>query len=293
MAKASIVYKEASPASSNNIIRFIYNVKAGYTIHNDTSIRMYYTPTEGATPTSGSSCITLDLTSNKCLSKEYVSGEGYLITYRINISDVNNYTSITAQLRMKIYGVNSTYESKYASYKTITFPLKFEDIDTQSLFRIASYYNYHLVTDDEEEHYVWDKKFINFTNFIELPSYDVNYKDVNEDWEDANYFTHRIRVRQKINGKFNLRFSDIKSYNEFIDLIKKSKERNGHGKAYVELQLQINDDLDEYSAETVGEKRCSIVTSLFFVELGSNPWVAPIFGHYDKYQAISLTVTEA
>ena len=300
MAKASINIKSATPGANYNVIKFVFKVKAGYTIHSDTSIRLYYTPTEGATPTQYSSNITLDLTSNNLISMEYNSSDGYLVTYKINKSDINNYSLINAQLRMKIYGYSSDgtpYESKYASYKSITFPIEFKEYSPyQPLFKIAIYYNYHQVVDEDGTYYVWDKDWADFTGCIELPSYDVNYEDVNEDWEDANYFTHRIKVRSKITGKLDLRFSNIETYNQFLYLLKKSKERNGHGTAYVELMLQINDDIDEYSCATIGDindMRCTLATGLFFVKMDSNPWVAPVFGHYDKYQAVSLSINEA
>lgn len=291
MAKASITIRDITPYPSYCIIRFIVKVKAGYKLKDDESIRLYYSETGSPTKDDNHTDIQI---STDC-TVENIPGQGSVFVYTWFNRTYSE--TVYVQLRMKIWSDNETWSSYYASYKSDMKPITFKQSGpSQQLFYICEYYNKHTETgDDNVEYEVWDKRWIDFTDCIELPSYDVNYEDTNEDWEDANYFTHRIRVRSKITGKLDLRFSDIARYNQFLYLLKKSKERNGHGTAYVELQLQINDDIDEFSNDQgiVSEMRCTLATGLFFVKLDSNPWVAPVFGHYDKYQAISLSINEA
>lgn len=292
MAKASIEIKDITPAVSSCTIKFLFKIKAGYQTADYDGIRLYYSTT--GSPTKENDY--LPITISQLPEVKPVSGVGIYCTYTFNNPTGAN--TIYIQLRMKITSTDGSYESKYASYKSNMVPITFRQAGlVQPLFCICRYYNKHTeIGDDDVEYEVWDKMFVDYTQYVELPSYDVNYEDVNEDWEDANYFTHRIRVRSKITGKLDLRFSDLAKYNEFIYLLKKSKENNGHGTAYVELQLQVNDDLDLYSSEISGDvsnMRCTFATGLFFVKMDSNPWVAPVFGHYDKYQAISLSITEA
>lgn len=289
MAKASIEIKDITPSVSSCTIKFLFKIKAGYRTSDSDGIRLYYSTT--GSPTKDDNY--LSITISQCPEVQSIPGQGVLCTYTFNNPTYSN--KLYIQLRMKIVDDSGSWESYYASYKSDMKIVEFRQASrTQQLFYICDYYNKHTeIGDDGLEYEVWDKRWIDFTDCIELPSYDVNYEDVNEDWEDANYFTHRIRVRSKITGKLDLRFSDLARYNEFLHLLKKSKERNGHGTAYVELQLQINDDIDEYSADLVSEMRCTFATGLFFVKMDSNPWVAPVFGHYDKYQAISLSINEA
>lgn len=291
MAKASIEIKDITPYPSYCYIRFVFKVKAGYKLKDDESIRIYYSTT--GSPTKNDDYVSITI-SQDCVI-ENVPGVGTVCRYTFFNRTYSNTNYI--QMRMKIWNDSETWESYYASYKSEMVPITFRPAGlSQQLFYICEYYNLHdEVGDDDITYPVWDKRWIDFTDCIELPSYDVNYEDTNEDWEDANYFTHRIRVRSKVVGKLDLRFSDIARYNQFLYLLKKSKERNGHGTAYVELMLQINDDIDEYSSDqaVISEMRCTMGTGLFFVKMDSNPWVAPVFGHYDKYQAISLSINEA
>lgn len=291
MAKAKVSIKSITPYPSYCYIRFSIKIKAGYKTKDD-SLRFYYSTT--GSPTKDSDFVTIDF-DHDLSDKEVAPGGEVYATYLCFNRTYSD--TIYVQFRMQIWSDDESWSSHYCTYKSDMVQIKFKPAGmTQPLFHICEYYNKHDEEGDDGKTYpVWDKRWIDFTDCIELPSYDVNYEDTNEDWEDANYFIHRIKVRSKITGKLDLRFSDLARYNQFLYLIKKSKERNGHGTAYVELMLQVNDDIDEYSSDQaiISEMRCTMGTGLFFIKMDSNPWVAPVFGHYDKYQAISLSINEA
>lgn len=314
MAKGEITLDGAYLKNSTTaIIKFHCNCKNAYHIKlsdsygtysaHSGSVRLYYSTTSTVTKDSDYTTMQMDLTTNTT----YVSGRGYVSVIEWPLPAQN--TTYYVQLRMRLYenddndpwrytvGYYASYrapESPSAINGTEPTPSHDPDKANQPLFMVAEYTDKQTIIDEGGViHDQWHKEFKDFTQYVELPSYDVNYEDINEDWDDANYVTHRIRVRSKITGKLDLRFSDLRSYNYFMTLLKQSKERNGKGTAYVELQVQINDDPDEYTNSDLSKQRCTFKEGYFFVKLDSNPWVAPVFGHYDKYQAISLSITEA
>lgn len=138
-------------------------------------------------------------------------------------------------------------------------------------------------------------EFIDITQYITAPSYDVNNTDVTEDWTDANYTTHRIVARTKVSGKFNMIFKDLHDYNKFYNLMRMNREIYGEGYTY--LRVQINNELDYNTPgadpNDVTTYKCKRRAGLYFVKIDSNPWVEPYFGRFDKYQAISVSIEEA
>lgn len=315
MAKASISLVSITPKNLTTVtIKFRCSCKKGYIIKfnddyiapasNTASVRVYYSATYNVTGANNCTYVqmhppedpnTTELNKN-CV---YMAGGYYECTFDwTKPQDVTSYTKLYLQLRMQLYtadgGEYYKTPASYRSPKNNSSPIEFTTPGSiQPLFQIAAYSNPHDVTEDGIKYTAYEKEWVDFTDCVELPSYDVNYEDVNEDWEDANYFTHRIKVRSKITGKLDLRFSDLTRYNQFIHYVRKSKECNGNGTAYVELKLQINDELNEFSSSSIGSMRCACEEGLFFIKMDSNPWVAPVFGHYDKYQAISLSINEA
>ena len=316
MAKGKITMEDIYQKDLTTlVVKFKFSCKSGYCIKfsdsygtyiaNSGSVRLYYDTTAAITSKTpnNSPFITMQMdTSDNGNTVKLTSG-GWRCTMEVPIPNTGT-TNIYFQLRMLLYNDfpeqywNNTY-AYYATYKSPKQPdcLVIKQVNPgkiQPLFMLPEYAGTPItVVDEDGTHKVYPKLWVDFTKHVALPSYDVNYEDTNEDWEDANYFTHRVRVRSKITGKLDLWFSDLESYNYFIYLLKRSKECNGNGTAYVELKLQINDTLDEWSAETYPNMRCEMKEGLFFVKMDSNPWVAPVFGHYDKYQAISLSITEA
>lgn len=158
-----------------------------------------------------------------------------------------------------------------------------------SLFEIATYPN-DLATGNAGDK---KTKFVDFTRYIVAPSYDVNMTDVNEDWTDADYVTHRVVVREKVSGKFNIRFTSVEDYNNFMDTIYQNRQINGKG--YTELKVQINNRLDYDTGNAVGVSGTSCIQYIgqFFVKIDSNPYAEPYYGRYDKYNDVSVSIEEA
>lgn len=291
MAKASIVIDDITPGANSAVIKFHYNTKAAYKVIPTEGIRLYYSTT--GTVTGDSPHVDINITTE---NSYYTTENGVNVEY--TFVNPTYETQLWIQLRMQIWTNDDSWHSYYASYR---YPknsgelIEFKSAQHENeLFMIAKYSNPVTVTDEDGSTYTtYTKTWEDYTQCIALPSYDVNYEDINEDWDDANYVTHRVRVRQRISGKLSMWFSNLPQYNRFIDLLKKSKQCNGNGPAYVELRLQINDDLDEDTGTGVDDRKCTFSTGLFFIKMDSNPWVAPIFGHYDRYQAVNLTIQEA
>ena len=158
--------------------------------------------------------------------------------------------------------------------------------ETKMLFGIAKY----TPASQGSDNYVIE--YEDFTECIKLPSYNVNSDDVNEDWEDANYETHRIVARKKITGKFEMIFPSMQRQKEFFNYIEISKQLNGNGIAYVDLKLQVNNVFEIRAGETIADAQPLLYEGRFFIKIDNNAWVQPIYGHYDKYSPLSITVTE-
>lgn len=156
--------------------------------------------------------------------------------------------------------------------------------ETRPLFCVA---NYKTASND-----TYEIEWVDFTDCIKLPTYDVNSEDVNEDWEDADYKTHRIIARKKVTGKFEMIFPTIERFNQFLNYIEQSKQLNGDGVAYVDLQVHVNNMLDVRPGIALGNTKCINYIGKFFIKIDNNAWVLPIFGHYDKYSPLSITITE-
>lgn len=61
---------------------------------------------------------------------------------------------------------------------------------------------------------------VDFTTYIEVPTYQVNKNDVYTKWTDANHIEHRYLNRTKISGSFTFQFSDPGDFHKFLELIK-------------------------------------------------------------------------
>ena len=160
--------------------------------------------------------------------------------------------------------------------------------ESRPLFRVAKY------SQDTVDGYSIDWE--DFTDCIKLPSYEVNSEDVNEDWDDSDYRTHRIVTRKKINGKFEMIFPSIERQKRFLYLLEQSRQLNGEGEAYVDLEVMVNNVLDTgelvYNI-SMGNVPCISYIGKFFIKIDNNAWVQPIFGQYDKYNPWNVTIQEA
>jgi len=59
-----------------------------------------------------------------------------------------------------------------------------------------------------------------FTNNIVIGSYEVNRKDVYEEYKDGAGTNHRVIEAKKISGSFDIFFKNMSDYNNFIFEIK-------------------------------------------------------------------------
>lgn len=167
-----------------------------------------------------------------------------------------------------------------------TAPLVTLAHESKPLFGIAKY------TPNSQGSTNYNIDYENFTDCIKLPSYNVNSEDVNEDWEDANYETHRVVARKKVTGKFEMIFPTMERQKEFFNYLEISKQLNGNGIAYVELRVQVNNAFEIKEGESIADAKPILYDGRFFIKIDNNAWVQPIFGHYDKYSPLSITITE-
>lgn len=317
MAAGNMAYINISTGYNNTdgyyikgMLEFRYNSKYYLTKN---SIRVYYTTTPGQGNADYIDLVPPDSTETgehiqkaDIWQKPYVGNKpGRFLADVINQTvfnlDVSNYI---VAFTIRNLNPGTTYyttawlrlfNSKGTLKKTLRDPID-EDVryevrtdeydQVRPLFRVATYEaipSTSLYTIDYED----------FTDCIKLPSYDVNSEDVNEDWEDADYRTHRIIARRKVNGKFEMIFPTIERQKEFFYLLDRSKELNGDGNAYVDLEVHLNNVLDVKKNVGLNVTQCINYRSKFFIKIDNNTWVQPIYGHYDKYSPLSITIQEA
>lgn len=274
-----------------------YKFKAGYKIKSN-SLRIYYSTTPEIIPNTGCPYVSIDpsatpQTDQNMIYKRVING-WMEIKYRVPGVGTTLTPATTYWLRswMQLYRSDDSAYKKYRGPANPTPANTSPDPTTQKLFEIADYSDSYTGEDGTEYE---QNSWVDFTDCIVAPTYDVNYEDVNEDWEDANYVTHRIVPRSKVTGSLELQFDSKYRFNQLLKLIKKNRQVNGLG--YIRLKLQINNDLDLDSGTGVGDdletKRCISYEGSFFMKFENNPWNLPFFGHYDKYEPLRVELTEA
>ena len=68
---------------------------------------------------------------------------------------------------------------------------------------------------------------MDLTNYIVVPSYDVNLIDGYDEWSDMNKTDHRDTTSKKAEGSFSLHFQTLEEFQAFLIVMKDSKKRNG------------------------------------------------------------------
>lgn len=58
-----------------------------------------------------------------------------------------------------------------------------------------------------------------FTDNIVIESYEVNRKDVYEEYKDGSGVTHRVIETRKVEGSFEIFFKEMTEYNSFISAV--------------------------------------------------------------------------
>lgn len=296
MAKASIAIKAIEPKATYFVVTFQYKHKSGYSVH-DNSVRMYYSL--DAEIEHGTPYIVLDVNHPEddpnILDWSLVNGYYQMVCRVPGANDTPLATDTTYWLRpfLQLYTSGGSKYKKYRGPGSNPIPETTGIVGPkQKLFEIANYSNPHEGEDGDTE---YDTTWVDFTSNIVAPSYDVNYEDVNEDWEDADYVTHRIVPRTRIKGSLELQFSTKLEYNSFIRLLQLNRKVNGNG--YTMLKLQVNNNLDTsidvLDTSDLADRRCAKDIGLFFITMENNPWNAPFFGHFDKYEPLRIEFVEA
>ncbi len=68
---------------------------------------------------------------------------------------------------------------------------------------------------------------MDLTNFIVVPSYQVNLQDGYSEWTDNNKVTHRDIASKKAMGSFSLKFETLDQYRAFVLYMANNKKQNG------------------------------------------------------------------
>lgn len=86
---------------------------------------------------------------------------------------------------------------------------------------------------------------MDLTNYIVVPSYQVNLLDGYEEWTDNNKVTHRDTVSQKAKGSFQLKFETLEQFQTFMIVMKDYKKQNGS----YDCTVFCNNRLSTYNIE--------------------------------------------
>ena len=286
MASGLIDFIDVVPVGTNKLkVMFMFYPGNTYDFREHTSLRLYWRIKD----TSVNESIDVTPQNADVYRQVILAPVGYTyVEYTITGLYSNTTYLVRPYLRLfkKPGSANIVFTAKSPEKGPVEVTTK-EYSRTHPLFEIATY------PDDTGSQTEGAKitKFVDFTNYVIVPSYDVNSTDVNEDWQDADYVTHRIVVREKITGKFNVRFTSITDYNNFMDAIYQNRVVNGKG--YTELRVQVNNRLDYESGISIGQTACMQYIGKFFVKIDSNPYAEPYYGHYDKYNDVSVSIEEA
>ena len=114
---------------------------------------------------------------------------------------------------------------------------------------------------------------LDLTEYITVPSYKVNLRDVYEEWTDNNKTTHQDVVAKKVQGSFSVHFETLEEYLTFIATMKELKKQN---RAY-DCSVYCNNTLEAYNIE-------------MFIDYDP-PNVMPYIGIKD-YDAIEIEVSQ-
>lgn len=269
-------------------VSFLFYPGNTYDFREHTSLRLYWR----SNPEINSVNESIDVTPQNAKIYEemprYIMPGWYRVVYEITGLSANTPYAIRVHLRLfkKPGSANIVSVAK----TPVTGPVVVTTKDytrAHPLFEIATY------PSDTGSSLTGSKltKFIDFTKYIVVPTYDVNSTDINEDWTDADYVTHRIVVREKVTGTFDIRFSSVKEYNDFMDILYQNRVVNGKG--YTELRVQVNNKLDYDTGLPANQVSCMQYIGKFFVKMDNNPYAEPYYGHYDKYNEVTITIEEA
>lgn len=115
---------------------------------------------------------------------------------------------------------------------------------------------------------------MDLTNYIVVPSYQVNLQDVYDEWDDNNKVHHRDLTALKIKGSFQVKFETLEEFQTFMIVMKDYKKSN---RSY-DCSVFCTNTLNTYS------------TVEMFIDFDP-PNVMPYIGAKD-YDPIDITVEQ-
>lgn len=74
---------------------------------------------------------------------------------------------------------------------------------------------------------------IDFTQFVQVPSWKVSEFDITQDWEDGNLKTHQYILRTQITGTFTLKFYKTADFHRFFETLNRNKITTGENSGAV------------------------------------------------------------
>lgn len=86
---------------------------------------------------------------------------------------------------------------------------------------------------------------MDLTNFIKVPTYQVNLLDGYDEWTDSNKYTHRDIHSRKAKGSFEVVFETIEQFQTFMVVMNNNKKQNGS----YDCTVYCNNKLSTISAE--------------------------------------------
>lgn len=299
-------------------VRFSFKHKSSVTTKwepEDSSLRIYYRKYDPTTGEAIGDAEYDDIHPEDC-DKFSKGKKSTTVVYTVLGLDPDSLYNINLWLRLYSYKVEKTtvVEGGQSVEKDVEVPTKLKKTYKTGSFKYTtkpapspSPSPSPSSSNDENDHklfeiatYTWNENnsqyttsFVDFTDCITLPSYEVNREDVTESWDDANYDQHIIVPTRKIKGKFSMLFPSMERYNEFINLIYQAKSLNAWSPgACVELRVQINNELDYESSSDVIYAEPLQEIGNFTIKIDNNPWVKPVFGHFDRYSPLNVTIEQ-
>lgn len=119
---------------------------------------------------------------------------------------------------------------------------------------------------------------VDFTRFIEVPSYRVNEMEIADEWVDGNRVTHKHTIRTQVKGLFTLKFTEIDDFNNFFSVIEANK-------------IKIGDYAGTVIATAYMVNRNDVHTGYYFIEADPQDTL-PILGQAG-WEGFEVTITEA
>ena len=165
----------------------------------------------------------------------------------------------------------------------------------------------------------------NLTPLIKVPNYNVMNNWVTEEWDDANYTTHTVGIRQRIEGEFQLSFEVLpiadedvvgdsnfaplnprEAYYKFLDLLRLNFKKYGPNrvKMCVHMNNTVETDLTSSDYETYKDDyplpyddlpyaKCKWKNAIFYIKISEIPWQIPWYDMPNKeIEPIKITIKE-